>query len=76
VARQSARSLPRQPEKCLHCPQGALVDVTDRSNGQERRRRELICLEGMANAEACYYQVRQQLAAEPAGCTTRPGSNY
>ena len=76
VARQSALALPRQPDKCLHCPQGALVDVIDRSNGQERRRRELLCLEGMASAEACYFQVRQQLAAEPAGCTSRPGSNH
>lgn len=76
VAKQSARPLPRQPEKCIQCPQGALVDVTEHSNGQERRRRELICLEGLEGGEECYFQAMQQIAAEPAGCATRPGKKY
>lgn len=75
VAKQSARPLGRQTEQCLHCRQGALVDVIDRSGRQERRRRELICLEGIGSESSCYYQAMQQLDENGPGCVARQETN-
>jgi hypothetical protein len=71
VAKQSARPLGRQPEQCQHCRQGALVDVIDRSGRQERRRRELICLEGINSESSCYFQALQELDMKVSGCAAR-----
>ncbi|HNW60291.1 MAG TPA: hypothetical protein PKI62_11490 [bacterium] len=71
VARQSARTISGQPEQCLQCCQGALVDVIDRRSRPERPRRELICLEGIENETACYYQTALQLEENASGCPVR-----
>lgn len=68
VAKQNARPLPRQNHKCLRCPEGALVDLVDRSGREPRSRRELICLQGIASAGSCYFQTMEQLADQPPGC--------
>jgi len=54
VAKQSATFLDEQPETCLHCPKGALVDVVERSRGRSRLKRELCCLEGVTDHFQCY----------------------
>lgn len=53
VAKQSAAFLDEQPETCLHCPKGALVDVVEKSYGQTKLKRELFCLEGVKDYSMC-----------------------
>lgn len=74
IARQSARPLQGQPERCLHCRQGALIDVLDRRSRPERRRRELICLEGLEGESSCYYQAAEQLYTGSIGCPAQSES--
>ncbi|MBN2357743.1 hypothetical protein JXO59_16650 [candidate division KSB1 bacterium] len=54
VARESATLFREQPEKCLHCSEGALVDVVERKRDRIQHRRQLICLQGMADWQSCY----------------------
>ena len=54
VAKQVATQFSTQPETCLRCPKGALVDVTEKHQGQVKTRRELYCLEGIQNPQECY----------------------
>ena len=54
VARSSATEFSNQPESCIQCPKGALVDTVDIENGQQRFHRSLYCLEGVKNPQACY----------------------
>ncbi|MCE5271092.1 hypothetical protein LLH00_07375 [bacterium] len=44
-----------QPEKCLRCERGRLVDVIEKTSRFERQtfHRELYCLEGIADPELC-----------------------
>ncbi|NIA29601.1 MAG: hypothetical protein GWP06_06765 [Actinobacteria bacterium] len=41
VARESATLISTQPETCLHCSKGALVDVVEKKKGQATMRRAL-----------------------------------
>jgi len=61
VAKQSATQFYRQPESCLHCPKGALVDVVEKSNGQMQMRRQLYCLEGIPDPHLCYVAAMEKL---------------
>jgi hypothetical protein len=54
VARSSATEFSNQPESCIQCPKGALVDTVDIENGQKQFHRSLYCLEGVKNPQACY----------------------
>jgi len=54
VAKANASYFPRQAEGCLHCPQGALVDVTETERGRVREKRDLYCLAGMPDQQECY----------------------
>ena len=52
VARQTATEFDIQPESCLHCPSGALVDVLVRRNAGDPHR-ALYCLDGCKNPAEC-----------------------
>ena len=54
VAVRTATLMKEQPELCLSCPWGSLADVIDRSEPEEKRYRNLFCLKGIADADACY----------------------
>jgi hypothetical protein len=54
VAVRTATLLKQQPEVCISCRWGALADVTDRREREERRYRNLYCLKGVAVPEGCY----------------------
>lgn len=54
VSREVATKFSHQPETCLHCAHGALVDTRERKGGREILRRELYCLQGIADPETCY----------------------
>ncbi len=63
VAREVATRFSTQPEECLHCPHGALVDVTEKHHGQTEMHRELYCLEGIAESDQCYLLPRVRIDA-------------
>ena len=54
VAKQSATIFSKQPETCLLCSNGVLVDVIDNRNQEKGKRRELLCLEGIREYKNCY----------------------
>ena len=57
VARETATSFQSQPESCIHCPKGALVDVIDKRCSDSSPRRALYCLEGIMSPELCHVHV-------------------
>jgi len=61
VARQMANAFDRQPEACLHCQYGALVDVSERQKGQTINKRELYCLKGIINPTDCYIAAKERI---------------
>ncbi len=79
VARETATQMPTQPEGCMQCPFGALVDVEDLRNGRAKKYRQLYCLRGMPHYLACdlyshYADSDERLDESPhnsAACTTR-----
>ena len=62
VARQVATLFVHQPEPCLKCPKGALVDVSETVHGVEQKRRELYCLAGIVDPRACYLFPHEKMA--------------
>jgi hypothetical protein len=71
--RVGAVRLEGQPERCLHCERGVLVDVADLTGRQRGRRRELICLEGIGRPDGCPYEALETLRAGSGGLTHRGG---
>jgi len=61
VSVRTATLLEEQPERCLACPWGALADVVDRSEREERKYRNLFCLKGIVDPEDCYVPAAGQL---------------
>lgn len=61
VTKETATFFPKQPESCLHCSRGALVDVVEKKNGQTIMRRELYCLEGIADPQLCYVNAMEKI---------------
>lgn len=59
VARQTAVEFSNQPDSCLHCPKGALVDVVNKRQHQAPHR-ALYCLEGIQNPELCYIHAQRK----------------
>lgn len=54
VSIKTAKSLPVQPDRCLVCPWGVLVDTEDRRESGHPFRRRLFCLKGVENPPECY----------------------
>ncbi len=79
VARETATHIPTQPEGCVQCPFGALVDVEDFRYSENRRYRQLYCLNGIADYRACYLypsyadkcEKSNKLPSNAASCMTR-----
>ena len=57
VAVRTATLLEEQPDPCLACRWGSLVDVVDRREAEEHRYRRLYCLKGVAEPDGCYVRV-------------------
>jgi hypothetical protein len=54
VAVKTATLMKEQPERCLDCRWGTLVDVIDRRKRDVSRYRNLYCLKGIADYNGCY----------------------
>ncbi len=57
VAAKTATLMLDQPDQCLACRWGALIDVIDRKERDEKRYRRLYCLKSIAKPEGCYIRV-------------------
>jgi hypothetical protein len=70
--RIGAVALHDQPDRCLRCERGALVDIEHRGVRVPRggRRRELLCLEGIGRPNDCPYKALRDLRP---GLTVGPG---
>jgi hypothetical protein len=68
VVKHTTISFTLQPTKCLHCDQGVLVDVLDKSRPKWERSRELFCLQSFTSPEVCYYAVEKRLVEEIDQC--------
>ncbi|MEW6488441.1 MAG: hypothetical protein AB1578_11095 [Thermodesulfobacteriota bacterium] len=53
AAKHSATAFARQPERCLQCPAGTLLDVHQETRDGVRRYRRLLCLEGAPEPGVC-----------------------
>ncbi|MBN1560400.1 hypothetical protein JW998_09130 [candidate division KSB1 bacterium] len=54
VARAAATEFQAQPESCIKCPYGALIDTIEYVDGQKQFKRSLYCLEGIVDPQVCY----------------------
>jgi hypothetical protein len=61
VAAETSQSFPVQPEKCMRCDQGVLVENPPDNSGRSRPSRSLVCLRGEDNPAECIYHVMPQL---------------
>ncbi|MBN2012626.1 hypothetical protein JW960_25075 [candidate division KSB1 bacterium] len=61
VAKGAFTAFNEQPAKCLHCDQGVLVDVVDKSNPTWQRKRELFCLRSYPDPAVCGYAAEKLL---------------
>jgi hypothetical protein len=61
VAKGTFTTFANQPEKCLHCEQGMLVDVVDKSRPTWQRSRELYCLRSCPSPDVCGYAAEKLL---------------
>ncbi len=76
VARETATLIPTQPEGCVQCPFGSLIDVEDYRSKETRKYRQLYCLQGMKDFRICPQytlhagteEVQQKLPANTASC--------
>ena len=53
-----------QPDRCLECRYGLLVDIDERRESVLKRRRELYCVQGAAESENCYIKDRDDSKEE------------
>ncbi len=54
LARETATAFTSQPERCVQCPFGALVDVDYHKDHHSVSQRELLCLQGIKDHRNCY----------------------
>jgi hypothetical protein len=54
VAAKLSTRMDDQPDRCLECRYGLLVDIEDGRKSVVKRRRELYCIQGAAESENCY----------------------
>lgn len=79
VARETATLIPAQPDGCVQCPYGSLIDTEDMSNPETRKYRQLYCLQGMNDYRICpeytlhagFEEADHKTPANAASCMTR-----
>jgi len=61
VAKRAGTELDCQPEKCLRCEKGCLLDVVQGTESQQKISRHLFCLAGTKEPEVCFYYLRKKV---------------
>lgn len=61
VASETASIIPVQPEKCIRCEQGILIENQNLHKNRQGRRRTLVCLQGVKNPSDCLYHLQDEL---------------
>ena len=64
VAKNTGTEFDCQPEKCLSCEKGVLVDVLEKRGFDEKRYRHLFCLAGVESPSLCVYHLQKKLKKE------------
>jgi hypothetical protein len=57
VAKNTGKELDCQPERCMMCENGCLMDVVEKADKSSPIRRHLFCLMGVENPEECVYHL-------------------
>lgn len=61
VAKNVGTELDCQPEKCLRCEKGCLLDVVERGESKDKISRHLFCLAGTEDPEVCFYDLKKKV---------------
>ncbi len=64
VARSTGTEFDCQPEKCMMCGNGCLLDVIDKGDRESKVKRHLYCLAGVQNPEECVYRLVKRMERE------------
>lgn len=61
VAKNVGTELDCQPEKCLRCEKGCLLDVVEKIGSKDKISRHLFCLAGTEDPEVCFYDLKKKV---------------
>jgi hypothetical protein len=61
VAKNTGTEFDCQPEKCLACENGCLLDVVEKDGQHTKAYRHLFCLAGVGDPEACVYHLAKKM---------------
>jgi hypothetical protein len=61
VAKNTGTEFDCQPEKCMICENGSLLDVVEKMGDNSNVKRHLFCLLGMEDPETCVYHLTKKL---------------
>ncbi|KPL03466.1 MAG: hypothetical protein AMJ73_06975 [candidate division Zixibacteria bacterium SM1_73] len=61
VAKNTGTEFDCQPEKCLVCEQGCLLDVIEKEGQHSKTYRHLFCLAGVTDPENCVYHLAKKI---------------
>ncbi len=64
VAKNTGREIDCQPEKCMMCENGCLLDVVEKTDRSSPIKRHLFCLAGVENPEECIYHGVKKIEEE------------
>lgn len=64
VAKNTGKEFDCQPEKCMMCENGCLLDVVEKTNKSSPIKRHLYCLMGIENPEECVYHLVKKIKNE------------
>jgi hypothetical protein len=64
VAKNTAKEIDCQPEKCMMCENGCLLDVVEKTDKSSPIKRHLFCLAGVDNPEECIYHGVKKIEEE------------
>ena len=61
VAKNTGTELDCQPERCLACENGCLLDVVEKDGERSKSGRHLFCLTGVTDPEECVYHLAKKM---------------
>lgn len=61
VAKNTGKEIDCQPEKCMICENGSLMDVVEKTDKASKVRRHLFCMLGVENPDECLHHLSKKL---------------